>query len=208
MSQQDTIRDDISYMRKLAESGRRGQILGGIFLAVAGVVFGIASFASYAVRNFGLQIPGYSEPRLWIGANAVFWIIWVILLLRFRSRAKQGSCMSSAVNATFGVIWAAMAAGVMTAFGATLIVAHVLKAPVILNAYIPVIYAFYGTAWIASAALAKRSWMYLAGVAALLFAFVMAMLSESPSQALAMTAGLFLLLAVPGFKLVADETRS
>lgn len=205
MSNQDTLRDDISYLRKLAESGHRGQILGGMFLVMAGMVFGLASIISFAVRHFGLAIPGYSEARLWIGAGLVFLVLWFVLFQQIRRRGTLGN---TGVNAMFGVIWAAMGAGVMTAFFSTLLVEQVLHAPVVLNAYVPVIYAFYGTAWIASAALAKRRWMYVAGLGALAFAFVMAMLSEKDWQSFAMGVGLFLLLVAPGFKLVSDETRS
>lgn len=203
MSDQGTIRDDISYMRKLAESGHRGQILGGTFLAVAGVLFGAGCIVSFVLRYFAISIPGYSEARLWIAINAIFWLFWLAMVLRLRARGQA----KNAASAVFGVIWAAMAAGVMTALGTTMLLARELNALIILNAYIPVIFSFYGSAWIASAALAKRRWMYSAGLASLLYAFVVAILAESQWQSLAMGVGLFLLLALPGFKLISDETR-
>ena len=35
------VRDDISYMRQLAEKGSRGSIIGGTFLGAAGLIFGV-----------------------------------------------------------------------------------------------------------------------------------------------------------------------
>lgn len=204
MSNENSLHDDISYMRRLAESGRQGPILGGVFLAAAGVVFGVACAVSWAVRSGVMPVKGWNELYLWLGAFAVFAVFWVIVFLRTLSRGRP---VAAASNSIFGTIWSACGIGVMVVFCTTLLVANRLNAPVVLNAYIPVIFAFYGAAWFASAALSKRSWMHLAGIGSFLFAFVMALLAENSLQLLAMGAGLILLLALPGLKLMMGETR-
>lgn len=204
MSNESSIHEDISYMRQLAESGRKGPILGGVFLAAAGVVFSVACAISWAVRQGLVPVKGWNELYLWLGAFGVFALFWVFMFVRMISRRRP---VASASNSTFGTIWSACGIGVMVVFATTELIANRLNAPIILNAYVPVIYAFYGTAWFASGALAKRSWMYLAGAGSFAFAFVIALLAENDLQTLAMGAGLLLLLTLPGLKLMIGEAR-
>jgi hypothetical protein len=205
MSDQNSIRDDISYMRQLAESGRKGPILGGIFLAAAGIVFGGTCVVSWAMHAGLLPFAsGWTDLGLWLGAFAVFAVIWIVMFLRLQ---RHGQKAASAPNATFGIIWSACGVGVMVAFGTTILVSNDLHASIVLNAYIPVIYAFYGTAWFASGALAKRTWMYFAGAGSWLYAFAIAMLAENPLQTVAMGLGLVLLLTIPGLKLMGEARQ-
>lgn len=202
MSDETSLREDISFLRQMAESGRRGPILGGIFLAGAGVVFGLASFLDGAMQN-GLVPLRIAEAPLWIGASAVFTLFWLAVYFRMPKTS-----VPAAQNATFGVIWAACGAGIMVSFLTTMLVAHVFRSPLVQAAYVPVIYAFYGTAWFASGALARRSWMFVAGIGSYLFAVVMALLAPTPWLTVAMGAGLLLLLTVPGIKLAKDEAKA
>lgn len=205
MSDQNSVREDISYLRQLAESGRRGPILGGVFLAAAGIVFGTTCFISSAGENGLLPIRGWDELYLWLGAFAVFGVFWLFMFLHFM---KSKTPFSTSSNAVFGTIWSACGAGVMVVFGTTMMISHQLHSTAVLNGYVPVIFAFYGTAWFASGAIAKRRWMHLAGAGSFLWAFVIAALSLSALQSAAMGLGLLLLLTLPGFKLMASEAKS
>ncbi len=198
------VKDDISYMRRLAEQGRRGPILGGTFLAAAGVVFGGTCFVQWAGQDGLLPISGWGLLYLWLGAFGVFALVWFALF--FRLRARAGS-VSSASNAAFGVAWSSCGVGVLVAFAATEIVAAVVKAPIVLNAYVPMIFAFYGVAWFSSAAMARRSWMFAAAAASFAFAFIMAALAENRLQTPMMGVALLLLLTVPGFRLMVEDER-
>jgi len=206
MVDDNTLREDISFLRQLAESGRKGPILGGIFLAGAGVVFGLACFANGASDMGLLPLKGWGQLYLWLGASAVFALFWLFMFWRLRGRSPAPVATRS--TAVFGTIWAASGAGVMVVFLCTLVVEALTKSPVVLAAYIPVIFAFYGTAWFTSAALAKRGWMALAGTASFAFAFAMALLTNTSVQSLAMGIGLLLLLTLPGLKLAQDEARA
>jgi hypothetical protein len=201
MSDENSLREDISFLRQMAESGRKGPIMGGIFLAGAGAVFGGACFLDGAMQA-GLIPFRIPEGPLWIGAGVVFTLFWLAMFLRM-SRLKKP--VSSAPNTTFGVIWSSCGAGVMVCFLTTLLVAEKMHVPAVAAAYVPVIYAFYGTAWFASGALSRKRWMFFAGLGSFLFAFVMAMLVTTPWMILAMGLGLLLLLTLPGIKLVLDE---
>lgn len=200
----DTVKDDISYMRRLAEQGRSGPILGGMFLAAAGVVFGGTCFIQWAAQRGLLPISDFGLRYLWLGAFGVFAVVWFALFFRLRSRA---SARSSASNAAFGVAWGGCAVGVFVALAATEIVAAVVKAPIVLNAYIPMIFTFYGVAWFSGAAMAKRSWMFAAAAGSFVFSLIMAALAENQLQIPAMGAALLLLLTVPGFRLMAEDAR-
>lgn len=204
MGDDQSLREDISALRQLAESGRRGPIMGGVFLAGAGAVFGLACFLDGAMNN-GLLPFKLSTLPLWLGAAVVFAVFWLVMVLRMRRHKKP---VASAPNAVFGTVWSSCGAGVMVCFLTTLLIAREMNVPAVQAAYVPVIYAFYGTAWFASAALAKKNWMYFAGLGSFLFAFIVAMLVTTPWLTLGMGVGLLLLLTLPGLKLVADETLS
>ena len=204
MNDETNLRDDISFLRQMAESGRQGPILGGIFLAAAGVVFGCASILSWASHAHLLPFPLVGDGPLWLIAGVVFVGLWLAI---FFGIVRKSTTKPAANNAAFAAVWQGLALGVMTAFATTVFIAHQQKVDVVLSAYVPVIYAFYGTAWFSCAALAKRRWMYLAAFGCFVFAFVIAALTESNLQSLAMGIGLLLLLTLPGLRLMADEPR-
>lgn len=204
MGDENSLREDISFLRHLAESGRKGPILGGIFLAASGVVFGLTCFVDWALRTGVVPNPGLSELIIWLGAGGVFTVFWIVMYLRMMTHEKQ---VPTATTAMFGTIWSACGAGVMVAFGTTVLISRQVHDDMILAGYVPVIFAFYGTAWFSCGALAKRGWMYLAGTASYVFAFLMALLTGNDAQSLAMGIGLLALLTLPGLKLVSDEAR-
>jgi hypothetical protein len=201
MSDENSLRDDISYLRQMAESGRKGPIMGGIFLAGAGVVFGGACFLD-AAKQHAILPQSLSSLQIWLGAAVVFALFWVAMFLRMMKRGKP---VATAPNAAFGAIWSACGIGVMVCFLTTLLIARELHSSLVLAGYVPVIYAFYGAAWFASAALARKGWMHIAGVGSFAYAFAVALLIDTPWMTPAMGLGLLLLLTLPGLKLVADE---
>lgn len=202
MSDENALREDISFLRQLAESGRKGPILGGIFLAGAGFIFGAACLIDLAMTQHWLPFQ-LGTLTLWGAAGGVFALFWLAMVFRMLA-AKKPAALST--NSMFGAVWSACAVGVMVVFLTTLMIAHDMQQTAVLAAYIPVIFAFYGTAWSTCGAVAKRRWMYVAGAGSYLFAFVIALVVNTAWVSLAMGAGLILLLSVPGLKLVQDET--
>jgi len=198
------LKDDISYMRRLAEQGRSGPILGGTSFVAAGIVFGAACFADWAARAGHLPISGWGFLYLWLGAFVVFGAVWCALYFRLRNFAGKAT---SASNAAFGVAWSACAVGVFVALAAVEIVAAVIEAPIVLNAYVPMIFVFYGMAWFTTAAIARRPWMFAAAVGSFAFSLIMAAMAENTLQSPAMGVGLLLLLTLPGLRLMKEEAR-
>jgi hypothetical protein len=205
MGDETSLRDDISFLRQMAESGRRGPILGGIFLVVAGIVFGLGCVVSWLGYQNYLPIQGWNQVTLWLVAFAVFWVVWLYLFLKMRS--TQAIVGQGSASATFGVIWGVCGSAVIVCFAAVEIVVWKLDAPVVQAAFVPVIFVFYGTAWICNGALAKRRWMFVAGAGSFVFTLLLALLAGTTYQALGMGFGLLLLLTLPGLKLVSDEAK-
>ena len=205
MSDPNTIHDDIAFMRKLAEQGRSGPILGGTFLIAAGLVFGLACVVQWAAMQKYLPLAGWDMLYLWGGAIALFAAGWFALF--FRQRAKAGLPVNSA-NSIFGTVWSANAVGVLTAVAVVTMVGAATGSYAVYDLNISLPFVFYGVAWGVSGALAKRAWMYGAAVAAFVFAIILAALTGSPYQILGMGAALVLALSVPGYKLMTEEPRA
>ena len=49
--QANGLREDVAFLRSMAEQGRRGPLLGGIFLAAAGLIYGAASFMDWGIET-------------------------------------------------------------------------------------------------------------------------------------------------------------
>jgi hypothetical protein len=200
----NALKDDITYMRQLAEQGRNGPILGGTFLVAAGLVFGATCFAHWGAITGRLPIPPSQWATLWWGAAALFVAIWFALFYRLRSRP---GCKASASNAIFGAAWTGCGIGIMVTTTSLAIAAKVINFPQLLELNPPVVFAFYGAAWFVSALTARRAWMLIVALAAFIVAPVMAMLTANPLQLPAMGAALILTLAVPGFWMMKKEER-
>ncbi|MBU6298771.1 MAG: hypothetical protein KGJ79_07270 [Alphaproteobacteria bacterium] len=205
MSNPNTVHEDISYMRRLVEQGRSGTILGGAFLAAAGIVFGITCFVQTAAQQGLLAISDREMYWLWGGVSTVYLVVvWPVVYFRVRSQGRAGS---NASNAVFGIAWIANAVGVLMAYGTTLVVTSATKTPIVLTSFVPMIFTFYGIAWGLSGLMARRHWMYAPAVASFVMAFVMAVLTATPYQVPVMGAALIVLLTLPGFKLMSEEPK-
>ena len=74
--QNHAIRDDIAFMRELAEEGRQAPIVGGSILLASGLSFGTASLAIWGLNSRPSRLVNSS----WSFFNAA---IWTVLSLRW-----------------------------------------------------------------------------------------------------------------------------
>jgi len=200
----NTVKDDISYMRQLAEKGGRGTIVGGTFLAAAGLIYGTACFAQWAILAGRLPIAPSQSGHLWLAASVLFAVLWLVLFARVLRGKVSGSGVS---NFAFGMAWTGCAIGIFVVVGAIAIVTEVTHVPAVQNMYAPATMAFYGSAWFVAGAMARRPWMYLAAVVAFVSSLLTAAMTGDQRQLLVWGAALLLSLAVPGFKLMFEQSR-
>src|SRR4051812_36060115 len=83
MADMQSVRDDIAFMRALAEEGRTAPLVGGGILLTAGLVFGAASLGHYAVMSGLIHVSPWAYPVVWFGAAVVF----MVALTRISSTA-------------------------------------------------------------------------------------------------------------------------
>ncbi len=198
------IKDDISYMRQLAEKGSKGTIVGGTFLAAAGLIYGTACFAQWAILAGRLPIAPSQSGHLWLGASVLFAVLWLVLFARILRRKVSGS---GASNFAFGMAWTGCAIGIFVTVGAIAIVADVTHVPAVQNMYAPATMAFYGSAWFVAGAMGRRPWMYLASIIAFASTLATAAMTGDQRQLLVWGAALLLSLAVPGLMLMFEKPR-
>jgi hypothetical protein len=200
----DSLRDDLSYMRKMAEQGRSGPILGGAFLAGAGLTYGAAALLQWLIETGATTLP-ITPSQIWIGASVLFALVWLALFVRLR-----GSGVAQAPGATqfaFGMAWSGCGLGILAMLGALAIAGNRMNVPQLMEANAFVAFAFYGTAWFVSGALARQAWMFAVALAAFAITLLLAALIGTPNELLAFAAGLVLTLAVPGFVLASRAGR-
>jgi hypothetical protein len=200
-----SLKDDISYMRRLAERGRYGPIVGGAFLMAAGVIFGTACLVQWAVLRYGnAGFEKLTMSYLWPAAWLLFGVFWVVIYY-FRVHARPG--VRSEANTAFGMVWIACALGITVQCAAIAAASFLLHATAVVSLIMPSVFAYYGTAWWATAAITKQRWMYAVASAAFAIALILAFMTYSLNQLPVMGAALFLTLALPGLKLMCNEPQ-
>jgi len=201
MNNPETVKDDITYLRRMAEEGRRAPILGGVFLAGAGVIFGIACFIQWTMllRHIEGWLP---VLELWLGAMALFALVWTFFFLQLRGK---GQALTGASNTAFHSSWLGSGIGITVCCIGVAMAGAFARQPAVMLAYPPMVFAFYGTAWLVSGVLARRRWMVGAAAAAYVFVIVLGALSMSPWQLPAMGVALWMTLTVPGVLLMREK---
>ncbi len=196
-----SVRDDIAFMRALAEEGSQVPLLGGGVTLAAGLIFGAAAVIHWLLVEGILKASPWALMIDWIGSGMIFGIVCYLLVRR--GNAQPGA--SSSVNRATGSVWSAVGLAIFTMFLALMAMAWIMQSPAIFNVFPVLILALYGAAWTVAADLSGQLWIRTVALGSFIAAVVMALLATSSFLMLAYAAALLLLAALPGYILLRRE---
>lgn len=198
--QMQALRDDIAYMKTLAQAGRGGQILGGSILLMCGLIFSTTSVVAWAIDVRYLPAIMGKVGLEWAVAIVVQLIGLAILIPAIHKRAKAGG--GNLHSALFGAVWSTIGMAIFVAIISCVIVANRAHDVSAMLGFVPVIMVLYGAGWAISSAISGQKWMRLVAVGCALSAPLLGWVIASPVLYLVFGAAIFLFMAVPGLKLV------
>jgi len=198
-----TTAEDIDYVRRLAESGALAPLLGGRFL----VWWGLLLSVTYTIHHFALA------GRIGNG-ESIFAIIWIsfgmlgglgqyMLTRSLGQRAGAGS----AGNRASRVVWSTAALAIASMAVGSAIAASRGAGPATFDWIVPVAFATYSVALLATGKLAEDRTTIIAGYAAVIMVGLFTAFIVSPDRYLLAAAGIALTVFVPGLLLLRAEPR-
>jgi hypothetical protein len=194
----NAIRDDIAFMRALAEEGRQTPMLGGSVLLAAGLIFG-------AANGIGALLTVADTPfsnALWalpLGAVVVFMIVLAILKARLGGRPGA----TSPVNRATGTMWRAVGWSIMLMVLALCVASWRLNDWRLMAAVPIIVFTLYGAGWQVAAAMTRSRWLGWVALGSYGAALLTAWFANDPvASGLVSTVGLFALAAAPGYVLM------
>jgi hypothetical protein len=195
----DSMQDDIAYMKSLAQAGERGPLKNGASLFWAGLVYGTASVAQYAMIEGYLPRTDPYGIAIWGGASVIF------AVLAIASNFRLGQVNNVANRAAFSA-WS----GVGLTCGFFLLSMIVVAQKVsdfntISFLFAPIILLIYGMGWWVSAKMSERGWLKLVAFGCFLSAPGLCFMVGRTEQLLAYAACLVLFASVPGFILMREK---
>jgi hypothetical protein len=192
----DDVREDIAFLRALAEDHDSTMALDGAILTTVGIIFGCVSFFYWSNSAGVLTVPTVWVPWAWVAGVLV--LVPVIFFLQRRFPKPSGPASRAMRAAWQGVGTGITVAGVAFGLGAWR-----LQLPSIVLWVFPVaLFTLYGAAW--SVAFAVRRRVPFAVVAAGCYAVALGcgLLMGQPEEWLLLSFGLFTFVAAPGFAVV------
>lgn len=198
---------DIAWMRQLAEEGGQAPMRGASILFAAGLIYGAASVAHWAIEAGLIAQSGPVTGLVWLIATGLFLVVVFAVNLRL---GRDGGVKTGAGRAV-GAVWSGVGYGIFALFSAIAVIGYRLgeSAMLVTLAMIPsVIMVFYGVGWGVTATMQKSQRLWWLALASLVAAPLLAVLTGQPAQYLAYAGALFLLMALPGFLLMRGSSRA
>lgn len=196
-------RDDLAYIRQLAESGASAPLIGGRFMAW----WGLLVVAGWTAQHFAIH------GVIGDGGGAIFGIIWIAFgaigatgqaLIRRTMPAKAGA--GSAGNRAARVVWAAGAFAIGSMVVGVLWLSRSAGFGVF-DWIVPVAFAVYAVALLATGSLAGERIVTLAGVGAVAMVGLFTALILDPNRYLVAAGGAAATVLLPGLLLLAREPK-
>jgi hypothetical protein len=199
--QMQNLKDDIAFMRALAQEGQAAPPLGGAILALAGTVFAAASVVQWAILSKTLAVPTIWLAAVWGVALAAFFI--GLFVMKDGIKAKPGAF--SPANKASGAVWQGIGMAIFVSFVAMNVAAWRMHSGVLVYFSPSLILLFYGVGWTLGRAMSGQGWMRWCAWGSFAAAVGVAALIGSPLQYLAYAACLLLLATLPGVILMRRE---
>lgn len=196
-----TLKDDIAFMKALAQEGGSAPLLGGSILVAAGLIFGAASVVHWAVVTGVLAVSPWAFPIIWFAALGLFLVALVIL--NRRSRDRPGA--NSPGNRATGVAWAAVGWTIFAIGVSLMIIAVRTRSEAVMLVFPSLILGLYGMGWSVAAAMSGKRWIRLTAIGSYAATLLVAWFAAEPAVYLAYAGALVLLAALPGYVLMRQE---
>lgn len=196
------LKADIAFMKALAQDGQQTPLLGGAILVAAGLIFGAASVAAWAMATGRLNLGTPWAPLIvWGGAMAAFFV--ALAVVRRSIGGKPGA--GSPGNRASGMAWTAVGWTIFSLAGAMAVIAYRTHSPIVTAIFPSLILALYGAGWSVAAAMARKRWLWVTAIGSYVAAVIVAWFCTSPVIFLVYAAFLLLLAVLPGFMLMRQE---
>lgn len=192
-SENQSVRDDLAFLRTLAEGGGESQRGTGAALVVGGLLYGLQCFVSGAQSYGWLNLSDIFMGIFSVAITVVFllaisWITW-----RGRN-ASRGGVVARALSAAF----AASGTATLSMLCVFASVAIREKSLMIWLLYPCAVFALQGAAWMVAWMLRRRVWLGVVALGWLLSAVLLAWTIGSPLYPMVAGVALVLFMAVPG----------
>lgn len=198
---QNTLGEDIAYLKTLAEEGRAAPVLAGPYMALGGGLFGVTSLLAYAIQAGFLPLPPQALGWIWPASGLAF--VFALPFLNRRTRSRMGS--ASTLNETIGAVWTQAGIVIWVLFVALLWAGFRTSDWGVFNIFPSVILALYGLCWMAAAHIGRTGWLRRVGVGSFIASVAVAGVAGSPLLWLAYAISLLALGLVPGLQLMRQE---
>lgn len=200
-----TLREDLAYVRDLAEAGQSAPLLGGRFFVWWGLLAALAYAAHYGVVADQLPISQGSPGWVWLGF-VILGSVGHALLMRGLWE-KPGA--ASVGNRTEAAIWQAggLTLGVffLGIVAASMITGEISAG---FNWSVPFVFAVYGIAMVTSGTMGQNGLLVKAGYAAIAFVGLSALLVMRPELYLVAAFAAATTIFLPGVALLRGEPHS
>ena len=200
---EETLKDDLAFLRTLAQSSGGMQArFGGAYVA-AGLLYGLEALVGVAQMQGWIAVAGAISTAFHLGISLVFLVVLTVLLWRGRREVVSGVA-ARAVNAAFA------AAGTTNVALIAIIgsVAWRENSMTIWFIYPATVFALQGAAWMISFILIRRPWLAVVAVGWFGTALAMALTIDTVGYVLSVAVGLFAFMLVPGLVMMRQARRA
>lgn len=199
---EQTLRDDVAFLRALAAGGTSGAAREGAILVAVGLIFGLVAVQYWCIDAAYLAVSPAARAWLWLDGLIPFLICMAVIAAKFRDRPP------GAASRALAAAWTGVGTAFIVADIALYAASRELAIPLLVKWVFPlVLFALIGGAWgVAFAVRRHRNFGLLAGgnfAAAILSGIVVG----TPKEWLVLAGGLLFLVAVPGAAMLAARPR-
>jgi hypothetical protein len=199
----DSLKEDISFLRSLAEAGRRGPLVGAAWLVAAGAVFGTAPLVNWVFMVRGNATESVTSA-IYGSATILFVAVGIAITIVFRDRIVAAADIA---NRTFAIAWQAAGYGSFIVSICAGILGWRAHSSIALWMTWAGSLCLYGGAWLVCWRITLRRWMFWAAVASYLVAVGSVLLPVGPYLLLVFSASIVSLALVPGLYLLFGEAH-
>jgi hypothetical protein len=197
-----TLKDDIAFMRALAQEGSAVPLLFGGVMVAAGLIFGVASVLQWMMTSGVLVVPSdWFLLANWVVAGVAFAVALNILLRRAKSRPG----FNGSVNKATGAAWSGVGFAIFSSWAGMTAIGLTTGDWKVMNMFPVLILALYGAAWFVAAVMSGKGWIKLIALGSFVGAAGMGALAASPHLMLGYAACLVVLAVIPGLVLIHQE---